>query len=221
MGPAVRSTSSVRPRPAVIGASRTGSTKIGRTAVVALLVVIALLAGTSMAAADPDPTSTESVPSSPETAPLAPPADAPPVEPAPLSEPPLPDPSPQIRVVLARLAIIVGDRDVSLLTLAASGAQQAQADAEAAVAAADQQVEVARYALQVRRHQLGALAGVAFMRAGGGTMGSLIQDDPSFATRQQGMFDASLEHQNREVSDAAGTARRRGTRRGRRPTGGR
>jgi len=178
--------------------------RTGRVGVVAVMVVVALLAGPAVtraatAGADPAPTPPPTAPPDP-TAPVDP--AAPPAAPAPPPEPLLPDPSPQIRVALARLRVIDTDRNVALLSLAVTGAQQAEAEGAAAVAVADQGVAAAHDALEVRRSQLGTLASVAFMRAGGGTMGSLLQDDPTFATRQQGMFDASLEHLDGQVSDA-------------------
>ncbi|MGZ4681509.1 MAG: glucosaminidase domain-containing protein [Acidimicrobiales bacterium] len=216
MGQAVRSTSSDRPQPTAFGAPG------WRAVVVGMLLVAALLAGSAMArpskaGADPAttaPPATDPAPPADTTPPTdpAPPATLPTDAPAPTSpladqtplppEVPLPDPSPQIRVALGRLGVIKGDRDVTLLTLAVTGAQQARDAADAAVVDAGRQVDDAQQALDGRRRQLGSLAAIAFMRAGGGTLGSLIEDDPTLATRQQGMFDASLEHQDRQVSDA-------------------
>jgi len=181
--------------------------------VAALVVASALLAGAAAAGADPAPP-TPPVTDPPATTPPVtdPPATLPSDAPAPASpladqtplppEPPLPDPSPQIRVALGQLGVISGDRDVALLTMALTGAQQAQAAADAAVVVATQQVEAAQQSLDGRRRQLGSLAAIAFMRAGGGTMGSFIQNDPTRATRQEAMFDASLAHHDQQVSEA-------------------
>jgi len=193
----VRTTSSDRPRVPPFGALA-----IGLAALVLILTTV--LVGPAHAADPTAPSDPTTVPVDPTTVPVDPAAPVAPVAPPiPLPpEPPLPDPSPQIRVLLARLQVISTDRSLSVLTLGVTGARQAETDAAAAVATATQQEADAQQVLDARRDQLGSLAAIAFMRAGGGTMSVLIDGDPTTSTRQQGLFDASIEHHDQLVRDA-------------------
>jgi hypothetical protein len=119
-----------------------------------------------------------------------------------LPEPPAPDPSPHIRVLLARIGVLDAQAVLTAQQQQAASAHADQISADAALAQAAQAQLDADGQLQVARTQLGSSAAYAYMHAAGGDFVSVLQGDSTGGGNERELFAASVDHNRQLVVDA-------------------
>ena len=121
---------------------------------------------------------------------------------------PEPDPSPRIRVSLARLAVI--DARTTLLgqQQSAAGARDEQALAQAALDGAEQVHADAERQLSSARARLGSTAVYAYMLPPGGDVASVVRGDANVGREQRELLAVSLDHHQQLVVDARAAVER-------------
>lgn len=157
---------------------------------------------TAVVAPTPDPSVTLETP--PVTTPLT---DGTPVVPG----PPEPDPSPRIRVSLARLAIIGAQTALVEQQTTAAAARDVQARAQASVDRAEQVRTDAERRLGADRDRLGSTAVYAYMHTPGGDVVAALRGDSSAGDRERQLFAAAVDHHRRQVAVAEDELERAGT----------
>jgi hypothetical protein len=116
--------------------------------------------------------------------------------------PPLADPSPHIRLLLAQLEVLDGEKGV---TWATDGVVRLQADevrakATAARAAKDEQLDAR--AFSHARSQLATVATMAFMGAGGGVLSAVLHGSADVVTQAREMVSSTIEVHADTVAEA-------------------
>jgi hypothetical protein len=183
-----------------------------RGAPAALVATLALtcVVGLTGAAGLPIPvgssTTAPPAPGSAPAVPVTPPPTTPLTDqtPAP-AEPPAPDPSPHIRVLLARLAVLDAQHALTAQQQATTAAHDALTAADAVLDQAVQARQAAGDALEDARQQLGATAAYAYMHAGGGDFVSVLRGDSTAGGSERELFAASVDHHQQVVVEAQAT----------------
>lgn len=173
----------------------------------AMLVVVSFFLGAAAASAVPGDAATSSTTSAPapmstvtpgSTLATTPLADQTPAAP----EPPAPDPSPHIRVLLARIGVLDTQVALTAVQQQAASAHADQGVADAALAQTVQAQHDADGQLQAARAQLGLSAAYAYMHAAGGDFVSVLQGDSTGGGNERELFAASIDHNRHLVIDA-------------------
>ncbi|MCU0310892.1 MAG: glucosaminidase domain-containing protein [Acidimicrobiales bacterium] len=143
---------------------------------------------------------TEFVPEIPTTpgAPVPPLINESPVAPG----PPEPDPSPRIRVSLARLAVIDAQEVLAEQQAAATAARDVEAGARAAVDDAEAARTAAGRRLEAAREQLGSTAIYAYMHTPGRDLVAALRGDATAGEQERRLFAAAVDHHKRQVTSA-------------------
>ena len=116
--------------------------------------------------------------------------------------PPLPDPTPHIRVLLAQLEVLDGEKGVTWWTDGVVRLQDAQARSEAQVARDIRTVALDERALEYARSQLATVATMAFMGAGGGVLSAVMHGGPDAATNAREMVGSTIDAHAHTVKQA-------------------
>ncbi|HVN50185.1 MAG TPA: glucosaminidase domain-containing protein [Acidimicrobiales bacterium] len=119
--------------------------------------------------------------------------------------PPLADPTPHIRVLLAELEVIDGEKGVTWATEGVVRLQAAEVKAEARATKAAQTVELDERALSHARAQLATVATMAFMGAGGGVLSAVLHGSPDVVTQAREMVSSTIEVHGQTVQDTRTT----------------
>lgn len=192
---------SKRPRGIPSGRGRRCGLVLGRVA-----VAIAVVGSVGGAAVPADGATTGamarlSATADPPATPPTPPVTTPLTDQAPTS-PGLPavDPSPRIRVLLARIEVIAAQSALTDQQRSAEVARDEKAEAQAAVDRAEQAVTDAERRVSATRGQLASTAVYAYMHAPGGDLPSALQGDATASGRERELFAASVGHHERQLA---------------------
>jgi len=130
------------------------------------------------------------------------PADPPPTTPAvipPRPEPPALDPSPHIRVLLARIEVIGARTTVAERQRAAAATRADEAGAQAVFDRAEAAQTDAERELGTAGDQLDSSAAFAYRHASGGDLLPVLEDDFNGRAQERQLFVATIDHHQQQV----------------------
>jgi len=110
------------------------------------------------------------------------------------SGPPLPDPSAHIRVLLAQIEVVDGEKDVTLATRMLLRLEQQRDRAVVRLRRAQRSVAIAEQRRTDARAQLAEVATLAFMGAGGGVLSSMLHGNTYTVTDEREMVSATIQY---------------------------
>ena len=123
-------------------------------------------------------------------------------------EPPLPDPSPRIRVSLARIAVMGAQASLAEQQTSAAKSRDDQARAQAASDRAAQVRTAAERRLDRARDQLRSTAVYAYMHTPGIDVVSALRGDSTAGGQERRLFAAAVDHHQQQFTDAQDTLER-------------